>query len=52
MNIIGGFFWAIGMLMSGAESNGFSVNIIGLVIFIAGNLTIYKEYENGKHPKR
>ena len=47
MKLIGAFLWCIGICMAGGESSDF-VNIAGLLVFITGNLIIYKEHKNGK----
>ena len=48
MKSIGALLWCIGIIMAGSESANFTANIAGLVIFIAGNLIIYKEFQNVK----
>ena len=55
MKIIGALLWVAGIVMAGSESANFTANIAGLIIFIMGNLIVYKEHKNEKSipgPKR
>ena len=52
MKIIGATLWCFGIVIAGSESAIATANIIGLVIFIVGNLIIYKEHKNeGINPR-